>query len=310
MKKQLTLILNLFFCCATSTLYAQEERLTVNAKSNEDKSVSFTAEFTNPGTFTVILNFKELNNSNNVGDNIYKVKYSGQNFLTLKPSNKDQGIGYSYNYSYIRGELNPKFDKEFVYTLPYTNGKKVRVGESNFVNATYFGSTTPTGWKAYRFFTSQSDTVTAIRKGTVVSIKDIYDMDESGKQAYTSQVNEVIIEHADGSLATYKGFRKGIYVKLAQVVFPGTPLGLSSNNSGNGQFNISLLLTYLQSVDFAKKQEIKESKSMYGFITPYFYSLVNGKEVLTSNQTYTVVNSPEISQKEMTKKELKNLLKQ
>lgn len=310
MKKQLTLILNLFFCCAISTLHAQEDKLTVNAKTNEDKSLSFTAELTSPGTYTVILNFKELSNSNNVGDNIYKIKYSGQNFLTLKPSNKDQGIGYSYSYSYIRGELNPKYDKDFVYTLPYINGKKVKVVESSFVNATYFGSTTPPDWKVYRFFTSQSDTVTAIRKGIIVSIKDIYDMDESGKQTYTSQVNEVIIEHADGSLATYRGFRKGIYVKLAQVVFPGSPLGLSSNNSGSGQFNISLLLTYLKSVDFAKKQEIKESKSMYGFITPYFYSLVNGKEILTNNQTYTVAISPEISQKEMTKKELKNLLKQ
>lgn len=310
MKKLQPLILTLFFYCIITTVYAQESTLTVNAKVNPNKSVTFIAELTNPGTYTVVLNFKDLNNFSAVGNNIYKIKYNCETFLTLIPNNKDQAIGYSYSYSYIRGELNPKYDKEFVYTLPYTNGKKVRVGESSFVNATYFGATTPADWKAYRFYTSQSDTVTAIRKGTVVSIKDSYDMDESGKQAYTSQVNEVIIEHADGSLATYRGFRKGIYVKLSQVVFPGTPLGLSSNNSGNGQFNISLLLTYLKSVDFAKKQEIKESKSMYGFITPYFYSLLNGKEVLTNNQTYTVVNSPEISQKEMTKKELKNLLKQ
>lgn len=310
MKKLQPLILTLFFYFIITTIYAQEDKLTVNTKINEDKSVSFTAEFTSPGTYTVILNFKELSNSNNVGDNTYKVKYNGQSFLTLKPSNKDQGIGYSFSYSYIRGELNPKYDKEFIYTLPYTTGKKVRVGESSFVNATYFGTTTPPDWKVYRFFTSQSDTVTAIRKGIVVSIKDIYDMDESGKQTYTSQVNEVIIEHADGSLATYRGFRKGLYVKLAQVVFPGSPIGLSSNNSGNGQFNISLMLTHLKSVDFAKKQEIKESKSMYGFITPYFYNLVNGKEILINNQNYFVVNSPEILQKEMTKKELKNLVKQ
>lgn len=310
MKKLQSLILTLFFYFIITTINAQEDKLTVNTKTNEDKSVSFTAEFKSPGTYTVILNFKELSNSNNVGDNTYKVKYSGQSFLTLKPSNKDQGIGYSFSYSYIRGELNPKYDKEFIYTLPYTNGKKVRVGESSFVNATYFGTTTPPDWKVYRFFTSQSDTVTAIRKGIVVSIKDIYDMDESGKQTYTSQVNEVIIEHADGSLATYRGFRKGLYVKLAQVVFPGSPIGLSSNNSGNGQFNISLMLTYLKSVDFAKKQEIKESKSMYGFITPYFYNLVNGKEILINNQNYFVVNSPVILQKEMTKKELKNLVKQ
>lgn len=309
MNKLKTSIVTLIFYFLTIASYAQERELTINVKTNPDKSVTFSTELINPGSYTIILNFKDLNNSSTVGDNVYKVKYNGQSFLTLKPNNKDQGIGYSYTYSYIRGELNPKYDKEFVYTLPYTNGKKVRAGESSFVNATYFGATTPADWKAYRFYTSQSDTVTAIRKGTVVSVKDIYVMDESGKQAYTSQVNEIIIEHADGSLATYRGFRKGIYVKLAQVVFPGTPLGVSSNNSGSGQFNISLLLTYLQSVDFAKKQEIKESKSMYGFITPYFYSLVNGKEILISNQTYTVVSSPEISQKEMTKKELKNVLK-
>lgn len=133
-------------------------------------------------------------------------------------------------------------------------------------------------------------------------------MDESGKQSYTSQVNEVIIEHADGILGTFRGFRKGIFVKLGQVVFPGTSLGVSSSNSGNGQFNISLILTYLKSVDFAKKQEIKETKSMYGFVTPYFKTLANNKEILIKDQFYTVAIPTEIIQKEMSKKELKKFL--
>jgi Peptidase family M23 len=308
MNKHLKSILLLLCIFLGLSANAQEKELTISSKVNSDRSVNIIAEKTSPGTYTVVLNFRELSNTNNVGDPVYKIRHGNDNFLTLTPINKDQNVGYSYSYSYIRGELNPKYNAQFIYALPYTKGKKVKVTESTFLNATYFGATTPDDWKSYRFFTEQADTVTAIRKGIVVNVVDVHDM-ETNTAAYTSKVNVVIIEHADGTLATYKGFKQGIFVKEGQTVFPGTALGINSTNSNNAKHNISLMLTYLKSADLTKNKNIKESKSLYGFITPYFCTAENANGILVAQQSYKAELTPELVQKEMTKKEIKNLTK-
>ncbi|MBB2147039.1 peptidoglycan DD-metalloendopeptidase family protein [Pedobacter sp. LMG 31464] len=291
--------------CLSTNAIAQEKELEIKTKINTDRSVNFTVEKRSPGTYTVVLNFRDLSNATTMGEPIYKIK-TNNNFLTLTPINKDQSIGYSYSYSYIRGELKPKFNALFLYTIPYANGKKVRVAESSFVNATYFGATTPEDWKAYRFYTEKADTVTAIRKGTVVSVSDLYDEDNK-EVKYTSKVNVVIVEHADGSLATYRGFKKGIFVKEGQTIFPSTALGI--NSITNERYGISLMLTYLKSADFESTKNVKEARSLYGFITPYFCTVENLNGLLNTQQYYTAVVTPEIIQKEMTKREIKNLEK-
>ncbi|WP_199119675.1 M23 family metallopeptidase [Pedobacter sp. ASV28] len=298
-------IVALIIGVSTLTANAQEKELTVSSKRNEDKSVTLTAEKNALGTYTVVLNFRELNNASVNGDPVYEVRHNNDNFLTLTPINKDQGIGYSYSYSYIRGKLAPKYSPLFLYALPYPKGRKVRVAESTFLNATYFGSTTPEDWKAYRFYTEEADTVTSVRKGTVVSVSDLYD-ENTKDLKYTSKVNTLIIEHADGTLATYKGFKKGIFVKEGQTVLPGTPLGI--NTITNERYGISLIITYLKSAEIGvAKNNPKESKSLYGFITPYFSTNENANGILTSQKYYTAAITPEIIQKEMTKKEIKNL---
>ncbi len=297
-----------FACLLTvSICNAQERELSLSSKTNSDRSVSITATKRSPGTYTVVLNFKELTNASESGDPVYKVRHDNDNILTLSPINKNQGIGLSYSYTYIRGELNPKYNKDFVYVLPYGKDRKVRAVESTFLNATYFGSTTPEDWKAYRFYTQEADTVTAIRKGIVVNVSDLYDEDNKDIK-YTSRVNTVIIEHADGTLATYKGFKKGILVKEGQTVFPGTALGI--NSITNERYGISLIITYLKSTEIdAAKKNPKETKSLYGFITPYFCTAENANAVLTSQKYYNTAITPEIIQKEMSKKEIKSLTK-
>lgn len=304
MKKTILTFIGLYTLCLNVT--AQEKKVQVKTTINKDRSVSFTAEKQSYGTHTIVLNFNNLNNTSSVNNPVYKLKYSSDNFLTLTPTNRDQGIAYSYSYRYILGELNPKYNPLYIYTLPYANGKKVRVAESGFVNATYFGATTPEDWKAYRFYTETPDTVVAVRKGTVVSITDTYDEDIKSVQ-YTSKVNTVVIEHLDGTIATYRGFKKGIFAKEGQVVYPGTPLGI--NNLSNERYNISLMITYLKSVDFESRNNLAQSKSLYGFVTPHFYTVENANEVLVSQKYYTAALTPDIVQKEMTKKELKELVK-
>lgn len=297
-----------FICLiSVSICYAQEKEISLSSKTNNDRSISINATKRSPGTYTVVLNFRELSNASEPGEPVYRVRHDNDNILTLNPINNKQGISLSYSYTFIRGELNPKYNKNFVYLLPYGKNSKVRAVESSFLNATYFGSTTPEDWKAYRFYTQEADTVTAVRKGIVVNVSDIYDEDTKDLK-YTSRVNTVIVEHADGTLATYKGFKKGILVKEGQTVFPGTALGI--NSITNERYGISLIISYLKSAEIdAAKKNPKETKSLYGFITPYFCTAENANGILTSQKYYNTAITPEIIQKEMSKKEIKSLTK-
>ena len=290
---------------------AQESPLKLSNRTNPDKSVTLEFEKSDPGMYTVILRFSQISNSTDPGNRKFEARNYSGSLTTLTPTNKEQGIGYSYSYSFIRGKLNPKYNADFIYTLPAKNGSKLKVAESTFVNATYFGNTTPDDWKVYRFSTKQEDTVTAIRKGLVVDVKDLHETDQVDGIAYTSKINELIIEHADGSLATYRGIKKGSFaVKVGQTVYPGTTLGLNSKSNGNS-YGVSIMLTYLKSADFdnVKNKTLANSKSLYGFITPHFCTENGADVVLISQQDYTATYLPEIIRKEFTKKELKQQTK-
>ena len=306
-KKKIPTTLTLILLLSISFLRAQECTLKVTSNINTDKSVSFTADKSAPGTFTIVLKFNTISNCDNFPNENYSVDYNHSNFLNLRPSNKERGIGYSYTYTYIRGKLNPKYDPNFVYLLPYQKGAKVKVMEAGFFNANYFGSTTPSDWKVYRFFTNKADTVTVARKGIVVSVQDIYE-ETSENLSFTSKINQIDIEHEDGTIAKYRGFRKGVFVKVGQKVFPAEPLGVSSKTNSNGQYNISLMLTYLKSVDFesVRNKNLKGYKSLYGFITPYFCTSENTNLILENKAQYTAIAPIEIIKKELTKRELKS----
>ncbi|RZM28573.1 MAG: hypothetical protein EOO88_08370 [Pedobacter sp.] len=300
--------MGVFACFAAVNACAQQPAVTVKYTVNPNKSVTFDYVKTDPGTYTVALKLSNLTNAYaSETSNLTAGFYSGR-LLNLEPTNKDQGIGFSYTYSYIRGKLKPKFNADFIYVLPCKNGSKVKVMESTFLNATYFGNTAPDDWKVYRFGTAQEDTVTAIRKGIVVDIKDVAETNIAEGVQYSSRINELTIEHADGTIATYKHFKKGSFVvKVGQTVYPGTPLGVNAKNNANGMFGVTIMVAYLKSADFeaARAQNVQNSKSMYGFVNPHFYTAEGADVALVSQKEYTAASTPEVVKKEMSKKEQK-----
>jgi hypothetical protein len=293
-----------------SALFAQESKLTVSPTYNQDRSVDFNYTKDNPGTFTVIVKFRNLTNSLSSERQVEETRGYNGKLLTLKPNNANQSIGFSYSYTYLRGKLKPKFKPEFVYLLPYKNGKSVRVSEAGYVAARYFGNTAPADWKAYNFYTSQEDTVTAIRKGIVVEVKDVYETSDIDNAVYTSKKNEIIVEHGDGTLCSYKGFKKGIFVKVGETVLPGSALGMNSRfQAKSKEYNTAVQVYYLKAdeIEVNEGASLKDSKTLYGFITPHFYTASVADVILKDRETYIAGISPEVVQKELTKKELKNL---
>lgn len=71
------------------------------------------------------------------------------------------------------------------------------------------------------------------------------------------------------------------------------------------------MLEYLKSKDIEshKNETLKTAKSLYGIITPRFYTAENTSLILEENREYTAADTPEILHQELSKKELKQLAK-
>ncbi|WP_207420702.1 hypothetical protein [Desertivirga brevis] len=297
---------------ATSLTLAQEKPLVVETRVNSNNSVDFNYTKTDPASYTVIVNFGSLRNTTASERQVTQASSNSGKLFSLNPSTPNLGIGYSYKYYSLRGKVLRKYNSDVQYLLPYKAGTKVRAIEAGYVPAMYFGSEMPSDWKCYNFYTSEEDTVLATRKGVVVQVKDLYETSKPGDEAFKSAMNEILIEHTDGTFCKYRGLKKGAFVTVGQTVLPGTPLGMNSLfHSTSRQYNIMVHLYYLSSDDIEsmRDQTLKTSKSLYSSITPHFYTKEGENIILENRASYTAASSSDIIKKELSKKELKNMAK-
>jgi len=280
----------------------QKAVIKLETRVNPDKSVDIYYDKTEPGSYTVFIKFKKLDNAHSA-DYVGVVKSSIGKLYSLQPINKDAGIGLSYSYNYFRGELNPKIDSTFTYLLPFEKGKSAYVDESGYLGKTFFGNELPKNWKSYQFTSFDTDSIFTSRKGLVVNVIDEYEYDSISY--YTSKKNEVLVEHSDGSLTWYLGFSKnGIFVKKGQMVYPQTPLGVLGNREGKQINKLFFSVYFLVDADTKTNETLKNKRSRYQYITPFFYTQ-EGLLKITPRTYFTADYTEAILTKEFTKKELK-----
>src|SRR5690606_34266959 len=128
---------------------AQDQILKLSSKTLENRNVEIFYEKSTPGSYTVAIKFSSLTNTSQSSESVYTINGISGILLTLRPTDKNQGIAYSYKYSYIRGKLNPKFKDDFCYIFPYKVGRKVKSAEMGFANERYFGAEKQPDWKSY-----------------------------------------------------------------------------------------------------------------------------------------------------------------
>lgn len=301
-------LLRIFLLLLISTnVFSQTKTIQIETKRNADKSVDFYYKKSEPGSFLLSIKFKKLDNSSS-RDYLEVVKSSGGKIFSLQPINKNYGIGFSYTYTYIRGDINPNIDSAFVYILPFRKGKSILVTESNFIGSSYFGSDSPKNGKAYYFKGIDCDTAFAARKGLVVKVTD--DFENDTLSYFTSKQNEILIEHQDGTFARYTGFQKnGIFVETGQMVYPQTSLGIVNKNT-NSESKLGFMVYFLISSGFDLKstQTLNNQTSNHEFITPLFYTS-EGTQKLQNRTSYTVDFDDATLFMEYTKRELKKMKK-
>lgn len=305
-------IISLILLTISTQLLAQDQNITIDRTVNSDQSIDLKYDKKLPGSYYVVL---ELSNVINCDTDKFKGVISGYsgNLLKLKPSNPNKGIGYSMRFTSVMGVPNPKIDSLFQYTLPFKNGNKVKIGEAGFLGEKYFGSEKPANWKSYVVFFKTPDTVYSMRKGIVVKITNDYNDDSSITKHFTSKRNSVTIEHADGTFAEYKGFKKNSFkVKLGQTVYPHTQLGtIEVFNESEHNYRFDFSIFYLNDVEFTDtdvKQTMKNVKHRYKYLTPQFLT-PEGIITVESKKEYTALFNESQLFQELSRSEKKKYTK-
>ncbi|MGO4770601.1 hypothetical protein ACEN2I_02975 [Flavobacterium sp. W22_SRS_FK3] len=307
MKKSIfyTFLLLCFFGIK-NVLIAQDKNITVTSKRNEDKTIDLYYEKKIPGSYYLGLEFSNVTNCDVTELKTTIYAYNG--FLVkLRPLDKSKGINYSMRYYYIMGSLNPKIDSSFQYILPFKSGKKYKIVEANNVSEKFFEAEKPLNWKSYILKSKNADTICSMRKGIVVKIINSYQNDSLDIQ-YTSKRNLIIVEHADGTIATYKGLKKnGILVKLGQEVYPQTKLGIIEMYS-KSDYRLDFSISYLFDKNFNSKQTLKNYKSRYAFIIPNFVT-TDGTVKIESGKEYTSFFNENFFTQEFSRSDKKKYIK-
>ncbi len=294
--------------------FAQSSDIIVTYEKGTDNSISFNYEKKVPGSYTLSVKLTQVQNALS-SDYEGVVQNSTGMLFKLRPLRADEGIIFSYSYTYVRGNMSPKVDTSFVYALPFKKGKKLSPLEMSFIGKTYFKDAEPKNWKAYRFTSKIPDTVCAIRKGIVVKIEDKYQADTSISVNYTSKQNSILIEHEDGSMAFYTGFlQNSFFVKEGDTVFPHTSLGILSKYDSDKNYNLSVQVYFFSKInvdEYVEKsagQKLTKQHHFQEYINPTF--LTNGgKTKLVPRKEYVADMNEETMIKEFTKREMKNYKK-
>jgi TonB family protein len=290
-------------------IHSQNRQITVSCVPNQNRGYDFSYDKAVEGSFLVKI---KLNNAVNVNETEYKqvVRSSSGFLLSVNPLLKGSSVTFAtYSTSYLRGIPNPKIDTSFVYALPYKKANTFSINYLSNLKEKYFGNINTKNFKAFQFSSTVCDTACAIRKGLVVAVCDKYVMDTSITKTYTSNINSVLIEQPDGTLALYKGFKKGsIFVTEGQTVLPYTPLGTLAHYDSNKTYSLHLMVYYLSDTNIEMSNDkpitLKASKNYYNYIDPLFIT-DKGVTRLMNWKNFTSGFSEYVWEHEMSNRELK-----
>jgi len=303
MKEQILLIMTvLMFLGINQKLLSQNTNIEITHTRNPDKSVDFSFTKKLPGSYYLKVEFPTLENS-------YKTEFEGViknnsgRLLKLSPINKEQPVNFSYTFSFVRGNPDAKIDTDFLYVLPFSVGSSIDIVKSANLKEEYFNAEKNPNWNSFIVDRESADTVFNMRKGIVIEVIDEFKADLTDAYKYTSNLNKILIEHEDGSIARYTGFNnRSIFVKPGQTVYPQTKLG-ALDIFNNSVYRLYFDIYHLKKMNLdTKEKRTLSSEDQSEHINPIFYS-PSGPFTLNSNNKYIVEFDDTILFKEFTNRE-------
>ncbi len=128
-------------------------------------------------------------------------------------------------YSTTMGRVNPDYDKNYLYALPYERGKSHQLTQG------FNGEQTHKGQSAYAldFKMDEGTKIHAMREGVVVALEE-KQTEHGFSPEFANKANFIVIQHDDGTMAMYGHLQpNGVKVRLGQKVYKHALIGLSGN---------------------------------------------------------------------------------
>jgi hypothetical protein len=201
---------------------------------------------------------------------------------------------FIFDIKTYRSNPVPDVNLDFPYLVPFAPGKMVKPLNVGNI-AGFWGAEEPKSWKATGFIASPGEPVYAARQGQIV---EIVGESRSGepKLWYHTWTNAITLLQPDGTLITYKNvIDKDKKLEINQKIQAGEILGEVAPNSS--EIVLMIYHNALTSADLL-------------FVIPLFVTAPGKTEIMNSALNIEVVHPLEIRGLEMSKKEIKKLLKE
>tara|TARA_B110000444_G_C18802168_1_gene578000 strand:- start:546 stop:1475 length:930 start_codon:yes stop_codon:yes gene_type:complete len=271
----------LLYVLFLTPIFTFSQEFKIDHKRNDDKTVNFRYQKSKPNSITAILVFSFMSNTSSSRTIIQKLSKSQGSFITLKPTNADENIGFNYTYKYFNQTINPTLDEDFVYILPYKKGTKMNVEELDYLGEKYSNKKKPKGWKAYSFKSDVSQEIYPTRRGVVIEVVNKHEPDLTKTYSFYNKMNSVKVEHGDGTIANYSGFDKlKISVKPGDIVYPQiNKLGETTVFDNRGFHLINFSISYIRTISGVNISNLKNNEQLeYIYVSPVFFE--NGETIV------------------------------
>ncbi|MEL1241607.1 hypothetical protein [Flavobacterium flavipallidum] len=296
----------LFVLCFCLNSYSQIDGVRVTYIRNPDNSCDFYYEKNDYATYHLIIKFEAIKNTKPF---FYEgnIKENSGFLFQLKPIKAEKKIKFICEPFFLKGNPNPKIDRNFKYLLPFKNDQKVEIStimmmldgldEGNNYYASFINYSS----------SLQTETIHAMRKGIVINVINEYDFDPKSFDIFYEKRNSITIEHEDGTLATYSGFNKNsIRVKIGQTVLPTDYLGVLEKSVDNWYhlFFQIYYRAYVKDVFPDKKEDLNSRIAKK--IDPFFHTkngIITLDGALYDTKNYIVETPDEIITQEFTKED-------
>ncbi len=296
--KYLSLSILLSFMFYTPNSNAQLPDIEIMHERRDDKCNEFNYMKYKPGTHYLKLEFPDLKNTNH-GDHKQILDHDYGNLTVLRAINREEEIGYSYTYSYIRGIPNPEVDSTFKYLLPLKTSGSARIVETSQQNTEANQAVITGNWISYIITKGESFPVHAMRKGIIVEVRN------SNFDSISQDIrNSIIIEHKDGTHANYQGLEE-IKVLPGEEVYPNQYLG-DSQQFEDQKHRLDFSINYIYSEKFEgnRQNALKQNEANFKFLKPVFYAK-DHSGTIDSGKEYTKEMTPKIFTQDFSKRDLR-----
>ncbi len=223
MKKLFLFILLAIHC----VLYAQEKWAINFYNETANHEVFIYADNEEYMPMSAKFKFKLENlTSSLANDEIVIIPARSKHFLlaTIKPTKLNTANKFEYSTTFNFGNvLQEKFDAEFIYSLPFEEGK------THLVFQGYNGKLSHKDQFALDFNLKSGSKVFAARGGIVVEVVNVHDKN-CADISCAKYNNRILIMHKDGTFGEYSHLQHlGTFVEKGDIVEQNQEIGFSGN---------------------------------------------------------------------------------